>query len=116
MDGSGSELRAFFNMIDISKQLAGLLAIGPQSAHVAQVRFASAVRSRIDYGFNKYYNKTELIDVIDKTHVINGTTNIDRALELAVEVFQNQTYGARSRKRLFFLSYPISISSRSFAS
>ncbi len=99
MDGSGSELRAFFNMIDISKQLAGLLAIGPQDAHVAQVRFASSVRSRIDYGFNKYYNKTVLIDVIDKTHVINGTTNIDRALELAIEVFENQTFGARARKK-----------------
>jgi hypothetical protein len=57
MDGSGSELRAFFNMIDISKQLIALLNIGPRNAHVAQVRFASTVRSRIDYPFNKYYNK-----------------------------------------------------------
>lgn len=95
MDGSGSELRAFFNMIDISKQLVGLLNIGPTNAHVAQVRFASSARSRIDYAFNKYYNKTQLLEFIDKTYVMNGTTNVDRSLELALDLYDDPKYGAR---------------------
>lgn len=103
MDGSGSELRAFFNMIDISKQLVALLNIGPTNAHVAQIRFASSVRSLVDYSFTKYLNKTTLIDIIDKTHVINGTTNIDRALELAIDVFTEAKYGARPSNVQFSL-------------
>lgn len=95
MDGSGSELRAFFNMIDISKQLVSLLNIGPRNAHVAQVRFASTMRSRIDYDFNKYFDKTQAVEAVDKTHLINGTTNLDRSLELALEVLNDPKHGAR---------------------
>lgn len=95
MDSSGSELRAFYNMIDISKQMVALLNLGPINAHVAQIRFASSMRSRIDYDFNKFYNKIPLIDFIEKTRVINGTTNVDRSLELALDMFNDPKFGAR---------------------
>lgn len=100
VDSSGSVENMYMKELKTAADIVDRLIVGPNSAHVAMIRYAGPGKAITVFPFNKYFTTKEIKSAILSAGFISGITETDEALNAAAEEY-DPNKGARPNQAQF---------------